>query len=405
MDCASSDIYSFEAGPIRPPSEGQARSLLIRATRNCPWNRCQFCRTYKGTRFEYRAPAEVKRDIAVARLLADKLSEASLRLGCPGQINNDVLRAVVRSHPDVYGGDPGRGVVQARLHSLMNVAEWLGSGAGTAFLQDADSLVMRTGELVEVIRCLKETFPGINRVTSYARSKTTALKQLEELQALREVGLSRLHVGLESGCDEVLAFMDKGVTYDEHVMGGRKVVEAGISLSEYVMPGLGGRAWSDLHARRTAEALNHIGPEYIRVRSLIIRAGTLLWDRVAAGEFVLPGEDEVIEEIGLFIENLNCRAYIVSDQMSNLLMEIEGRLPEDKQALLAVIARYRAMQPSERLTFRLDRRLRSYLGVYGQLEPALSGQVEAAVDSLNREAPDAAARVEQAIAALKAKFV
>jgi len=398
--------YSFELGPIRPPSEGQDRSLLIRATRNCPWNRCQFCNAYKGQRFEYRGVEEVKHDIDIAKTLSDELKAASWRLGYGGKVRNEVVTAIVQSNPQVYGKEFGAPeVLVARLHSLVNVANWINSGARTVFLQDANSLIMRTPELVEVIRYSKETFPSIERVTSYARSKTTAKKSLEEFRELHEAGLSRLHVGLESGYDEVLTDMQKGVTAEEHIKGGRKVVESGISLSEYVMPGLGGRRWSEAHAVETARVLNQIVPAFIRIRSLIVRRGTPLYDRIEAGEFEQLTEDEVVDEIGLFIENLDCDSYVTSDQMSNLLWEIEGKLPEEKKAMLKAINEYKAMLPAERMKFRLERRLRSYLAVYGRLDPSLNQKVQEAFESIQKDSPDAGAKVDGAISALKGGFV
>jgi len=398
--------YAFELGPIRPPSEGQDHSLLIRATRNCPWNRCQFCNVYKGQRFVYRSVEEVKQDIGVAKTLSDELKAISWRLGYGGKVSNEVVTAMVQSNPEVYGRELVEPqVLMARLHSLVNVANWLNSGGRTVFLQDANSLIMRTPELVEVIRYLKETFPSIERVTSYARSKTTAKKSPEEFKELHEAGLSRLHVGLESGYDEVLEDMQKGVTAEEHIKGGRRVAESGISLSEYVMPGLGGRRWSDPHALETARVLSQINPAFIRIRSLIVRRGTPLYDRLEAGEFEQLTEDEVVDEIGLFIENLDCDSYVASDQMSNLLWEIEGKLPEEKGAMLKAINEYKAMLPTERLNLRLERRLRSYLAVYGRLDQSLNEKVQEAFESVQKDSPDMGARVDEALSALKNGFV
>ena len=398
--------YSFELGPIRPPSEGQDHSLLIRATRNCPWNRCQFCNVYKGQRFVYRSVEEVKRDIGVAKTLSDELKSASWRIGYGGKVSNEVVTAIVQGNPEVYGRELVEPeVLTARLHSLVSVANWLNFGARTVFLQDANSLIMRTPELVEVIRYLKETFPSIERVTSYARSKTTAKKSPEEFKELHEAGLSRLHVGLESGYDEVLEDMQKGVTAEEHIKGGRRVVESGISLSEYVMPGLGGRRWSEPHALETARVLSQINPAFIRIRSLIVRRGTPLYDRLEAGEFEQLTEDEVVDEIGLFIENLDCDSYVASDQMSNLLWEIEGKLPEEKGAMLKAINEYKAMLPAERLNLRLERRLRSYLAVYGRLDQSVNEKVQQAFESVQKDSPDMGARVDEALSALKNGFV
>jgi radical SAM superfamily enzyme len=214
-----------------------------------------------------------------------------------------------------------------------------------------------------------------------------------------------LHVGLESGYDEVLKDINKGVTAEEHIEGGRKVVESGISLSEYVMPGLGGRKWSEKHALETARVLNEISPDYIRIRSLIVHRNTPLYDRLKAGQFEPLGEDEVVDEIRLLIENLDCHSYVASDQMSNLLWEVEGNMPEDKETILKAIDKYRVLPSLEKLKFRLENRLRSYLSVYGGLGRALYEKVNQASNSIKAESPDAAATVESAISALKDGFV
>ena len=398
--------YAFELGPIRPPSEGQDRSLLIRATRNCPWNRCEFCPTYKGKRFEYRSLEEVKQDIDIAKALSDELRAASWRTGYAGRINSEVVGAIVQGNPDIYGRDLiDQETLASRLESLVNVANWLSSGARTVFLQDANTLIMRTPELVELIKYLKQTFPSIERVTSYARSKTAAKKSLDELTQLHQAGLSRLHIGLESGYDEVLRAILKGVTQEEHISGGRKVVQSGISLCEYVMPGIGGRKWSEPHALETAKTLNQIDPDFIRLRSLKVLKNSLLYKRLESGEFQELSEDEVVDEIELLIKNLNGNSYVASDHMLNLLGEIEGKLPEDKAAMLKTIGEYKAMLPLERLKFRLNRRLGSYLAIYGGLNQGLRERVEAALKSIESEAPDAEETVNQVIVTLKEGFI
>jgi len=337
---------SFERGPIRPPSE--AYSLLIRVTRNCPWNRCKFCPTYKGAKFELRSVEEIKQDILTARAIQDKLKEMSWQSGYGGRVE-EVARAILRNPPN---------------ETYFNVALWLYSGGESAFLQDANSLIMRTNELVEVIRFLKQTLPTITRVTSYGRSKTAAKKKLEELIQLREAGLSRLHIGLESGYDPVLQYMDKGVTAADHIAGGKKIVKSGISLSEYVVLGLGGKGMWREHAIETARVLNQIDPDFIRVRTLTVKPGMPLYDEVKNGNFIRATDEEIIEEEKLFIENLDCHSNFVSDHITNLLQEIEGKLPEDKEKMLASIAGFQSLSPEEKYNFKVGRRL----GIYEQLD-------------------------------------
>jgi hypothetical protein len=393
-------------GPIRPPSEGRDHSLLIRATRNCPWNRCRFCPVYKGQKFEYRSVAEIKEDIDVALALAGELKAASWRLGLGGRIDRTVLGAIVNGNPGLYSGDsPDPAGVELCASSLVNVANWLASGGRTAFLQDADTLIMRVPELLEVLKHLKGSFSSIERITSYARAKTASRRSLAELKKLHDAGLSRLHIGLESGSDEVLRYMEKGVTAEEHIRGGRVVVEAGISLSEYVMPGLGGKRWSENHALESARVLNAIVPDFIRLRSLGVRKNTPLHEQMGSANFQILDEDEMVSEIGLLIENLDCRSYLASDQMSNLLWEVEGQLPDDKQAMLETVSRYLSKAPIERLKFCLERRRRSFYSIYGGLPAEVQELLDQANDAIEAEAPDAAFKVNEAIDAMKQGFL
>ncbi len=337
--------YSSELGPIRPPSE--AYSLLIRVTINCPWNRCKFCHTYKGGKFRLRPVEEIKQDIRTAKVIRDKIKELSWKSGYGNSVK-EIAGMVVNNPPN---------------EALRNVALWQYAGGKSAFLQDANSLIMRTGELVEVIKFLKETFPNIKRVTSYGRSKTAAKKKLEELIELHEAGLSRLHIGLESGYDPLLQYMDKGVTAAEHIIGGRRVVESGISLCEYAILGLGGKGMWREHATQTAKVLNEIDPAFIRVRTLAINHRMPLYDEIENGNFTRATDEQILEEERLLIEHLDCHSNFVSDHTTNLLQEIEGKLPEDKEKMLACIDRFQSLPPEERANFRLGRRL----GIYNRL--------------------------------------
>ena len=328
---------SFELGPIRPPSE--SFSLLIRVTRNCPWNRCKFCPIYKGEKFQLRSVAEVKQDILVANSIADKIKEAAL--------NND--SGIRETAAAVYHRPPNS--------SYRNVALWLYAGGRSVFLQDANTLIMKTADLVEIIRFLKETFPEIERITSYARSHTAARKSLAELQELRDAGLSRIHIGMESGYDPVLEFLDKGVNAADHIAAGKNVVASGISLSEYVMPGAGGKKWWRQHAVETARALNQIRPDFIRLRTLTLQPRMPLYQDMVSGEFIRLNDVETVAEERLFLENLDCGAQVVSDHIINLLPEVEGKLPEDKEKMLAVIGRFQSLSPEERDVYQLGRRL------------------------------------------------
>ncbi len=337
---------SFELGPIRPPSE--AYSLLIRVTRNCPWNRCRFCPTYKGQKFELRSVQEIKQEISAVRLIRDRITEMAWKSGQGDRLERAAAKVFYAPPSDAY----------------RNVALWLYAGGKSVFLQDANTLIMKTDDLVEIIRFLKENFPSIERITSYARSKTAARKSLEELKRLHEAGLSRVHIGLESGHDPLLQYMDKGVTAAEHIAGGKKVVASGISLCEYVVLGLGGRKMWRGHATETAKVLNEINPDYIRVRTLSVNDRMPLYEDVLKGDFVRQTDEEIIEEERLMIESLECESNFVSDHITNLLQEVEGKLPQDKGKMLAVISRFQGLSPEERMHFKVGRRV----GIYTYLD-------------------------------------
>ena len=387
----------FEMGPIRPPSE--ARSLLIRVTRNCPWNKCEFCHTYKGETFSIRPKGEVKEDIDQIKGIAEEIRELSWKMGQAGEVNQSVLQRFLAR--------PGR-----QSHAYQSVAGWLYYGGTQVFLQDGNSLMVKTADLVEILNDLKEKFPSIQRVTSYARARTLSRKTVEELKELRKAGLSRIHIGMETGYDPLLQFMKKGVTAEEQVRGGRNVVESGISLSEYVMPGLGGERWWREHAVETAKVLNQINPDYIRFRTLYVRPNMPLYEKVEKGEFVRPSDDQIVAEIRLFLETLDgIRSTVVSDHILNLLEEVQGRLPEEKGKMLAVIDRYQAWPPEERLRFRVGRRL-GYLRNLDDLEdPALSSRIDQIIQEVRRSVREAKGRdaeereIEKEIYALMENYI
>ena len=279
---------------MRPPSE--ARSLLLRVMRGCPWNYCTFCSAYKDLpRKEVMRPvAEVKGDIDELRMACDEMRR--------------------RGH-----------IVEPK----------------TAFLADSNAIIIKTADLAEIIAYLLEAFPSLERVTSYGRAKTVLAKDLDELRELRRAGLSRLHLGLESGDDGVLQRVKKGATSEEMIAAGIKAKEAGFELSEYVMPGLGGRDASERHVEGTARVINAIDPHYTRVRSFILIPGTPLFAEYEAGEFQALSRLEVAREIRALVERLEISGRLCFDHFSNppfLRQDWEGyKLPEEKEEVLSTI--------------------------------------------------------------------
>jgi radical SAM superfamily enzyme YgiQ (UPF0313 family) len=271
----------YDFPPYRPPSE--AYSLLLRVTRGCPWNKCLFCSMYKDVSFERRPLDEVLEDIQAA-------------------------------------------------------AELYGETTRTAFIGDSNSLVVKTELFCEVLRSLYASFPYLERVTSYARTKTIVKKDLDELKQLRQAGLNRLHVGLETGDAETLQFIKKGATPEEMIEAGVKAKEAGFELSLYILLGIGGMQHWKAHADGTAEVLNKIDPDFIRVRKLIPQPGSPLYDMRGRNEFTVSSPDVILQEERRIIEKLDVTSEFLSDHISNYL-PLNGQMPQDKAMLLDALDR------------------------------------------------------------------
>ena len=338
-------MFDFEQGPIRPPSE--AGSLLVRLSRNCPWNKCAFCPVYKGAGFSTRSVDEVLADL-------------------------DAMQKT-------YGDRPT-----------------------TVFLQDANPLVTKPDHLVTILEGIRERFPNVSRITTYARSHTLARRKPEDLKRIREAGLTRVHVGLESGNDEVLALVEKGTTQAEQIEGGRRAVEAGFELSEYWMPGLGGRQFSDAHADDSAAALRAIQPHFIRLRSTAVVPGTPLAELEKCGQWKPATEVETVQEIRRFLTGLTgVTARLESDHSLNLLMELRGDLPGELDKLVTICDRFLNMGPKDQELLILARRLGRVWSLDGMARPGLKSSLERIRDKFNEEG----LTVEQASAALKLRMI
>jgi radical SAM superfamily enzyme YgiQ (UPF0313 family) len=328
---------SFAVGVYRPPSEGGSSSLLLRITENCPWNKCAFCEMYKGHPFVYRSVADIKADIDTVKVMVDEIREASCKIMRKGQINQELLQALLTADPDLNEN-----------YCFSTVFGWLYNGGKTAFLQDADSMIMRPHELIDVLQYLRKTLDSLTRVTSYTRSKTLAQRKPEELAAIREAGLDRIHVGLETGDDDILKIVRKGVTSAEQIEGGKKAMAAGFQLSEYWMPDLGGRERWRQHAENTARVLNEINPHYIRSRPFVPRRGTDIFEDYEQGRLHISSPHERLEELQVMIEKLNVTSRVCFDHnmnawanhQSGLLFSqsYEGyKFPEEKPLVLDLI--------------------------------------------------------------------
>lgn len=335
----------FEQGPIRPPSE--AFSLLLRVTRNCPWNRCTFCSIYKRKKFSLRPVEDIIHDIDTIFRFVNDLQEEQ---GGTGR----------------RPGTPSPAEEEA-FHAARN---WLSGGMESIFLQDADSLVIRPEQLVKVLRHIKMRFPRVERITSYARSDSVARISDANLGELAAAGLNRIHIGMETASDKILRMINKGVTKDIHIKAGLKAKNAGIELSEYVLTGIGGREFSQEHAIETADALNRINPDFIRFRTLHIPDSVKLFDSPEGCSYQWSPDLVLAKEILLLLEQLeNITSCVKSDHMYNLFQEIDGTLPHDKERLLEVLRAFIGMEPGRRALFQVGKRAGYFLRL-GDMESA-----------------------------------
>jgi hypothetical protein len=342
----------FEQGPIRPPSE--ADSLLLRVTRNCPWNRCSFCSVYKKQKFSLRPVADVIADIDAIHRCVTQLQDAQHSKSVTPQ----------NSTPSEWS-------------EFVAAGNWMAEGMKSIFLQDADSLVIRPENLISILCHIKMRFPQVERITSYARSDSVARISDGNLAEIAAAGLNRIHIGMETASDKILKMVNKGVSKEIHVVAGLKAKAAGIELSEYVLTGLGGREFSREHAVETADALNRINPDFIRFRTLHLKDSVNLFINATDSQFKWTTDLDQAEEILLLLEGLdNITSVIKSDHSYNLLQEIDGRLPGDKRRLLDILRSFIGMAPRDRVIFQVGKRSGHFVH-FGDMEiPGRLRQVE-----------------------------
>ena len=336
----------FEQGPIRPPSE--AISLLIRLTRNCPWNRCTFCRVYKKSQFSLRSMENIIKDID---FLYNYIELIKKKVKLDGYIDNTIIN-------NLFNGlkDKDRIAFNAAVN-------WYASGMKSIFLQDANSMIMKPDDFVFILEYLKKCFPDIDRITTYARSHTIVRIKQNDLQQMADAGLNRVHVGMESGSDIVLKKINKGATKASHIKAGLKIKKAGMQLSEYIMPGLGGIEYSIEHAMETASALNSINPDFIRIRTLAVTKGTKLAEEAETGDFQKSTDTMMAKELRLFLETLDgIDSYIKSDHILNLFETIDGKMPEDKEKMINIIDNFFELDPDKRVLYQVGRRMGFFRG-------------------------------------------
>ena len=280
-------------GPIyRPPSE--ADSLLIQATVGCPHNKCTFCMVYKNG-----PPYKVRQVTAICK-------------------------------------------------DMEEAAQEYGAVVSTLFFPAGNTIAMKTKDLCTICEYAYQLFPKLERITVYGSFQYIHAKGLEELQQLVDAGLTRIHVGLESGDDEILRSICKGTNSTQQIEAGQWVMTAGMELSLYAMLGIGGKERTQEHAAATARVLNAIEPDFIRLRTFLPKKDTPLLEDIVDKKFAMLGPHEVLLETKRMLEQLNTSSLLTSDHYTNYI-NLEGKLPMAKPTLINMIEQ--ALQRDEK-TFR-----------------------------------------------------
>jgi radical SAM superfamily enzyme YgiQ (UPF0313 family) len=205
------------------------------------------------------------------------------------------------------------------------------------FLADGNALAMPTHEFLETLHLLKNEIPNLERVGVYGYAKDVRTKSIEDIQSLKNAGLGIIYLGLETGDDELLRWVCKGIDSKENIIACSKIRKAGIILSLTIILGLAGLDNSEKHASKTAEVLNEIDPEYVGALTLMTPPGTLIYDMVKSGEFVPMKPMEILKELRLLVENLELSNCIFRTNHASNYLALSGSLPEDKDRILQVL--------------------------------------------------------------------
>lgn len=270
---------AYDQPLFRPPSE--ARSLIFQVTLGCSWNRCTFCEMYTSKQFTVRPWSEVETEIRTAALSLPETEKV--------------------------------------------------------FLADGDTLVLSNKKLLPILELLREKFPQLKRITSYALPKNLLVKSVEELRELQAAGLTMIYYGIESGDPLVLQKIDKGATREEMIEGMAKAHEAGLVISTTNLLGVGGKKFSEQHALNTADLLSQTKPKFISFLTLMFPLGEERFRKAFGDDYEELNQVELFEELKLIVEKLNVdNSEFRSNHASNYL-PIKAHLPDDKEEVLTLI--------------------------------------------------------------------
>lgn len=269
----------YEGALYRPPSE--AYSLIVQATIGCSHNRCSFCSMYREKNFRIRMVDEILEDLLEGRVYYPKVKRI--------------------------------------------------------FLADGDALIIKTKDLIRILKEIKRLFPECERVGIYGSPRSILGKSREELMELQELGLGIVYLGLESGSDKILEMINKGVSSEEMIQAGKRIVDSNIELSITLISGIGGRKLTREHAIESARVVNEMNPHYVGILTLLLEEGTELYDDHRRGKFKILSPKEVLTETRQFVEGLNVDNCIFRSNHASNYVPLKGTLNKDKQLILSQI--------------------------------------------------------------------
>ena len=305
---------------------------MSRIIRNYPWNKCKFCTIYREHKFSTRPIEDVKADIDQVVLY-----------------RNNILNGAV-------GNLSGLPVETAQRYLCL--MRWIAGGEESVFLQDGSTTVLSFDKLREILVYLREKLPRIKRVTSYGRADSLNKFSVEQLTELKKAGLDRIHCGYETGSDKVLARINNGCTKAQEIDAGQKVKAAGIELSVYYMPGVGGKDLSDDSAVETADMINKVNPDFVRIRTFVAQKNTELFDDIEAGRMIECTDKGKMLELKKMIENIDgADGHLYSDHIINLLESVNGNLKTDKEKMLSVFEDFENLNIADQRRYQIARRM------------------------------------------------
>lgn len=270
----------YEGQIFRPPSEADA--YILQATIGCSWNHCTYCDMYRAKQFRVRPLAETLADIEQAK-------------------------------------------------------QEFGDRVSKVFVADGDALVLDLAHWEAILSACREAFPRLKRVSAYATAMNLNEKSPEELRRLRELGLSLLYMGPETGDDATFKRIAKGSNFEEHVEAAKRAHEAGMKISAIFLLGAGGVERSEEHARGSAKLITAMNPEFVSALTLTVIPETPIAKMQDRGKFTLPSVSRMLEELRTMVAEASPEDAVFRTNHASNYLALAGRLPQDRDRIVAVL--------------------------------------------------------------------